>query len=670
MKKFALQFKAILDELKLADKAKAGELSEKDWKKIAEAYQAKYESDFYEDQKKAEAEEEHGLIHSAALDLLNDEGDDGTGAGSSTTDPPEETADQKEAREKLEASNKKAKELEKKNKSLTEKVAALEADPEGDDPDTVTIKEGQLSLATTEKHLFGIDSDMFSMENRWNQVTANPAYASLNPVDEAQDGSKFRSAVEGYAASLANRWKELHNSGKMANLIKGAALDVGYSDLNDAGLGKQFVVRRQDELIARIMKVPTVYDIFPRRYGVQDRELITNAFLGEFSQAYQAGEVWKGTVDLQPEVGHVDDAMYKTLFNSMKWIERQYIGYLNSEGSDDIKWSMIEWMVLRIATVLVNEQSKRRIMGHYIKPVTGTAGNYLFASTGVIHTLIRHFHENKLLPLDNAAYNTYTSTSTTFVDAVDLFLADALAARGSLDGYALHLNKNHKNWYKASVRTKYGTHFDFTGPKEDLVVDWDLPIKWVPNMKQSKMMILQQPGNIQCLEFVPGEMLKIGFQPEMESVKSWSKWKEGVSPAFSGKKFDSLVLLTANDYDLQEIFINKPATALAADATTADAAVNNWFKTIANTGATVLTTISNAIVGEVYILENGSTTNDTTIAASGDFSELSAAYTPTAVGDYIKLYYDGTKFHDLERCVGGTRTIVSTLQPNIQGATR
>ena len=48
----------------------------------------------------------------------------------------------------------------------------------------------------------------------------------------------------------------------------------------------------------------------------------------------------------------------------MKEIERQYIGYLNTDGSDPIKWSMIEWQLLNIYTALVNEQNERRIFGH------------------------------------------------------------------------------------------------------------------------------------------------------------------------------------------------------------------------------------------------------------------------------------------------------------------
>ena len=51
-------------------------------------------------------------------------------------------------------------------------------------------------------------------------------------------------------------------------------------------------------------------------------------------------------MSLQPEIGHVDDLMIKIQFTSMKEIERLYIGYLNTSGSDPIKWSMIEFTVM------------------------------------------------------------------------------------------------------------------------------------------------------------------------------------------------------------------------------------------------------------------------------------------------------------------------------------
>ena len=125
--------------------------------------------------------------------------------------------------------------------------------------------------------------------------------------------------------------------------------------------------------------------------------------------------------------------------------------------------------------------------------------------------------------------------------------------------------------------------------------------------------------------------------------------------------------MTASGRKNQVIFINKPLTDLIADATTADANLNFWFKTIANTVATAFTDFTNAVNGPAYILECGSLTNATTIAKSGKFADITAEWTPTAVGDYLMVVLNGAgdKFLDLERRVGGTRTINSLLQPNV-----
>lgn len=686
--KFIANLNAVLKELGFATADADGkvELTDDQWKQVADAYKKKADSDMYEDIQAVEAEQ-RGTMQESAMRLIqsNAEAADGgeqepdsDGGKATTTTTTSPAATNSDAAE-LKALKEEKEKLEAEKIALEGKVKKMEDKPEPEDVKTVKLNAGLNGPGTTTDHLFGINDPLFSMKKRWNRVAANPGYAHLNEVSEKNDGRVFQDEVMAYGESLAKRYRELHTKGLLATLvamlkgeISSAALEVDYADLANAGLGKQFVVRRQDALIARIKEIPTVTHLFPKRYGVQDRELMTNAFFTEFSQAYQEGEIWKGGVELEPDMGHVDDAMFKTQFKSLKWIERQYIGYLNSDGSDPVKWNMIEWMLLRIAEVLINEQSVRNIRGHYIKPVAGTAGHYLYAGFGVIHTLIRKVHEYKLLPLDDSSYNTYDNTLTTMVDAIQYFLSAARLKLDNLNGYAIYLNEAHKMWYRAAVRRMYGKDMDFSGPKGETVVDWDVPIKWVPNMGNSTLMILQKPGNIQLVEYLPGEMLAVQFEKKMEAVNSWSMWKEGAAPAFCGREFASRTELIANDYALQQIFINKPASAFTADDATPDVSGNFWFLTVANDDETVITDLDGAKAGEVYIIEVGSTTNAPTIAKSGVFSELSTAWSPSAVGDYIKLMYDATndKFHDLERCVGGTRAIVSTKQPNIYKATR
>lgn len=87
---------------------------------------------------------------------------------------------------------------------------------------------------------------------------------------------------------------------------------------------------------------------------------------------------------------------------------------------------------------------------------------------------------------------------------------------------------------------------------------------------------------------------------------------------------------------------------LAAGATTADASLGKHFVTAANAGATAITDITNAVDGDVYVLEGGSNANATTIAAAGKFSRITGAMTLGAA-EWIKVKFNGLKFVELDR---------------------
>lgn len=672
---FKQKFSEILRMLGFTDKAKANTLSNDDWTAIEASFKEKYGVTITEAMQEP-SNEALTAERAAVLAILNTATETPAAAAADGNPPATPTAGQ-EAPQSLVTSVQSLvtalNDSNKENAELRQSLDRLAAQAVTDNS-TATIQK-KLTVfgpGTTKTHLFGIEHSLFDMNKRWNIIAGNPAYATLHSADEDTDGKSFQSEVRSFGKTLASRYAFLKDN----NMLQPDKLNSGYTndftDLKDAGLGDQYVVMRQDALIARIITLQNVYDLYPRRYGIQDRELMTNAFFTEISQAYQEGEVWKGSMELQPEMGHVDDAMAKTKFGPLKEIERKYIGYLNTDGSDPIKWGMIEWQLLNIYTQMVTEQNRRRIRGCYIKPETGVPGSYLNTSTGLIYTLVRYMHENTLLPHSDETYDDYTEA--TFLDAVMEFVKDVKASLDEdldLEGFSLYLNKNHRDWWIANCRTKYGKETDFTGPMSyaNVVPDSNLGIKWVPNMGQSKLIHLQEPGNLQCLEFVPGEMLAFKLQEFMEQVMAWSTWKEGFTASFIGKHFGSQADLVANRYSLQRVFCNKPATTIEADKATIAAGNQFWFVTPDNTAATSLTDITGAKKGIVYLIEAGGITNATKIAKSGKFATLTAAYTPTKVGDYImvSLNKDGN-FLELERCEASIRKINKDLQPNIPGA--
>lgn len=664
--------------LGLTQKAKDQTLSDEEWKAVVNRFQQEYKVTLQE----AMAEENsHSQVPSitqeeitAAYNMVKDIVAEQTTQETSEGEHDEENETVHTTQEEVIPSMSQVLSMLGK---VADKVKTMSHRAAPDIPlqETVPLTvHGYNGPADQNKFLFGIENSMFSMEKRWNKITLQPSYSAANPVDEESDGPAFRKAVLEYSRSLKQRFNYLHQKNYLNQVqaLSEGKFSTDYSGVKSVPGGDNFIVLRQDALIARVLMKRDVTQYFPVRYGIQDSDLVFNAYFSEVSQAYQPGEVWKGGAEIQPERGYVDDAMIKLSFGQMKELERMYIAYLNKEGSDPIKWNMIEFFILNTLQTAQVEQNKRRIRGMYVKPETGKPGSYLNTGTGILYTLIRYYHENKLLLNDDESYRSYTQDD--MLDAALEFYNDVQSQCSEdmdLDNMCIYLNKTHQPWYLKNVRAKYGKDVDFSGPDsyKYKLPDTEMRIIWLPYLGQLPLMFIHEPGNLQFLENVPGEMLNFKMKEDMELVKGWSVWKEGCSAAFVGKNFDSAEALKENNFVWQQIFMNKPCVSLADDATTCDASKGFWFETVQNTTASKkITDITNAKVGVVYLIECGSATQPQGIDKSSKFADITAAWTPTAVGDYIMVVMNAEKnFIELERCVGGKRTINAALQPNVPG---
>lgn len=667
---FREKLRKVLQLLDLSQKAADKQLASEDITAIATRYQKEFQATLREDMdadsRQPMSQEEMNQLQALLAGIVPS-----TEKTEGTANSEESPVTQSEATPEgiLELAKNVAKqngELQKLVKTMTEQTAEDTAAAVVTTPTTMRIN----GPGTTAKYLFGIETPMFDMSKRWNKIAENPNYSSTD-IEEGEEKAFFQE-VSVFSKSLAKRYEYL-NKNHLLDPVKLAAgeFSTDFAGVGDAKVGDQYVIRRQDALIAHVLKARDLTQFFPIRYGIQDHDLVFNTFFDEVSQGWQEGEVWKGGMKLENEMGHVDDAMIKMKFGPMKKLERMYIGYLNKEGSDPIKWSLIEYCIVNTLETAQVEQNKRRIRGIYATPEKGVPSHFLNASTGLIYTLIRYYHENKILLHDDVTYRSYTKDN--MVDAVKEFVADIIekcTEDMDLDQHVIYLNNLHQTWWKEGCRARYGKDLDFTGPDSylNVVPDTTLHIKWLPYLGQSCLMFLDIPGNIQFLEYIPGEMMAFKAKDDMEMVKCWSTWKEGTAAAFLGRRFKTHEELVENNYEWQQIFMNKPSVDVAVDATVIDAKKGFWQVTSENTKATAITDIKNAKAGIGYLIECGSKTNASTISKSGKFADITANYTPTKEGDYILvlLNKDGN-FRELERCVGGIRTVNAVLQPNLPG---
>lgn len=493
----------------------------------------------------------------------------------------------------------------------------------------------------TKEYAFGIQNPFFAAARRYNSILIN---GRIEGEPTENDRKVLETDAISYAEKLSERYRELRASGKL-NLLKQAKVDISQLSFDTEIGTRQFTIR-QDMVIARIVSFPSLAGLFNTVSNIQSGQVITNVLFSEVSQAYQAGEVYKGDVDFQPEKAIVHKVMSKIRFEDMSKLEEAYLNYLNREGSDPVKWTLLEWLILRIAEKINAERIERSILGCYVKPVKGEASPSLLGSTGVIYRVLSLYDSNKALPFDDEELADYDASN---IGDVLQFFAKKIAARRPKDykQFVIYANATHRPMFKEWYRNKYGKDTDFAGIT-DVVPNYEMAIRWVPAMGNLKLLFATVEGNIELLQNVPGEEYKTLFERHLEEVIAYSYWKEGSSVGFAGRHFNSKADLKANKAREQYIFFNLPSITAAADATTVDTEgaelddLGFLIRTSANTKATVLTDIVNAKDGVVYRIECGDLTNATKIEKSGKFSEVEA-WTPAAVGDYIYVYYNAAK---------------------------
>ena len=673
---FKAKLNKVLEKLGFVKKFENKSLTAEEYKTLCEEYQKEYQSTLMDDlaaENSAAEQAEHqkqinelyAIVSKANKSKDDDPDNDGGGEGDDDGDGKKnESSQQNVSFERLSAAV----------NTLAENMVKM-ANSTADDKPAAHVTAPSIPIngfETNANYLFGIEHSMFDMKKRWNRIVANPEIVLASTPDEETDGKAFRSEAMAFARSLQDRYKYHQVRNELGNVkaLASGQFATNYSGVDNAGLGNQFVILRQDALIARILELRNLTEFFPVRYGVQDRDILFNAFFDEVSQGYQEGEIYKGGMQLESEMGYVDDAMIKVKFGPMKELERKYIAYLNKEGSDPIKWSMVEFCLLNLLKKAQDEQNQRRMRGIYVKPEAGQPSSYLNAGTGIWYTLLRYIHDYSIKPFANKSYNTYTSAN--MLDAVKEFITDVkthLSEGMTIDNHVLYLNENHIDWWLANCRETYGKDQDFTGPNgyKNRVPDSTIQIKWLPYEGKSCWMFMDVPGNIQFVENLPGEMFAVKMEEQMETVRAWSTWKEGCGAAFTGRKFDSKAAMDANDYEFQQIFTNLPATIIGAEINGAN---GFWQITDAATTATAIKDITNAKAGVAYCIEIGEddTKHQLTIAKSDKFANITAGWTPSQPGDYIMVILGkDEKFRELERRVGGKRTINKAVQPNVPG---
>lgn len=516
---------------------------------------------------------------------------------------------------------------------------------------------------------------------------AAPA-ASFNLDDTAQLGG-----LQGEMFSLSRPYNLRARAALLANngqyLAVATPNSVDYKSLQD-DLGAFYRTRWSDRLQSFLVELPTITKLFPTESGHQDLDTLVNLWLGEFSQPDNSADsdfdkVSKGSYEFGHETLRMYDVMFAHKFKSLKALEKSWIGYLNREGSNPVKLSFIEYLLVETAKALHNERELRWVNGVRKNPNPNVPGKAMEAADGLYEYLRKRVEgHTDFTPDGGTTGNTVYQIKPFELPEITpgnigevFYLGTGMIPSVFRDTgkMVLYIPSFMLPWYHKYNETHYGQNTDYKAGINYVKEYPSVKIVTIPNADNHHRIFWTIEGNIKTYDHVAGEMLRFTLEQQDWSMKVWSNWKEGIAAEAVGYKYTDKALM---DGSRQLIWCNqydRPSTYfIEADRDANPSALLHCsIVTVANTKVYTITDIADAPMGQVVSLKCGADgDNGVTIKKEGKFELLSADWTPDR-GDIIRLMKraDG-KFVEIER----TTAVADSYQfpadataPSVAGAT-
>lgn len=479
----------------------------------------------------------------------------------------------------------------------------------------------------------------------------------------------------------------LANEGKM--LAVAVPNSVDYKTLQE-DLGAFYRTRWSDRLQSFLVELPTITKIFKTESGHQDLDTLVNLWLGEFSQADNSAnsefdKVTKGSYEFGTETLRMYGVMFAHKFKSLKDLEKSWIGYLNREGSNPVKLSFIEYLLVETAKKLHNERELRYVNGVRKDPDPDKPGRAMEAADGVYEFLRKRveghidFTPNggttgktvyQIKPF-NLPHITAANIGEVFYQGTSQ-IPSVFRDTGKI---CLYIPSWMLPIYHKYNEAHYGQNVDY---KAGITYVKEFPavkIITIPNADNHHRIFWTIEDNIKTYDHIPGEMLRFTLEQQDWSVKVWSNWKESTQAECVGYKYTdplemdgSRQLIWCNDYDRPDTYF------IEADRdSNPNVLLHSSVVTAPNSETFEITDIENAKVGQLISLKCGADgDNGVTIKKTGKFSLISEAWTPKK-GDVITLMMraDG-KFIEISRSLAVADSLqfdADETTPSLKGGT-
>lgn len=517
---------------------------------------------------------------------------------------------------------------ESENKDLKATVKKLEGAVEkmGENPETIQLEEVDKVIrmnSKVDRELVVSGGFIYGENHSWNKVEAT------RPWNQA-----MQAAIQGQHDKM--NWF--------------ASTTIDDSQL-EADLGA-FIAGRKGEIMEWFAPRDGFEKIFPIATGVKEGDFFMSVELNEVSQQYQKTWTPKGGVKFYVRKPVLHDIKIDEEFEDLKSIERTWLNEFNREGSDAYKMTFVEYIIYLVVKKSIQEYQIAALKGEYVAPTTGVAGTAMQTLNGLLVQINNWESDLLAKPFDLGEWN-----STNILEYVKQKIALIPEQFRDRPGLVFSGSSVFVQTYWEQRRLKEGTMPTYDPATSTIPGHDNIRIVAVPNMGNSKRTWITIAGNIRQLmgeRDNNSQIMKV--EKSKRVINVFGDYKRAIWPTVVGAKSDNAQALADRSFDQQLIWYNNadvPSTEyleVDPDATELSVKRHTNLVTPANTGATAITDIADATVGDIIKIKCGALTNASTIANGGNFELSGGDWTPVTVGEILTLVYreDG-KFVEVTR---------------------
>jgi len=424
--------------------------------------------------------------------------------------------------------------------------------------------------------------------------------------------------------------------------VTGSSLDID-TIIDDLG---DYSRQRRDEIRSFLRPDDRLESIFPTIGNVNDEMVSLNIFAGEFTQAYQGTWTPKGDFTIEDEIIKMFPIKIDHVFSELKAIETTWISDRNREGSNAYKLSFVGFLVKEMLMKAGQEDNIAAIKGVYQAPVSGEAGRYLNKMNGILQIFKNKIENLQIKPFELGEWtkDNILDYERDFVESIPEYWRD-------LPGMAIYVSLAYIDAKYNKKKEVEGRNINYDPAKSTVDNYENIRLIAVPNMGVSKRVFASPIGNIRQFEFIPGENKFVIIEQSKRETNVIIDYKKAIYPLAVGKKHTTV---DTQDYETQLVWMNdvdEPVdyyVKMDEDETTPSVSLHTSIETIANTGATEITNIDDAEVGDEIRIKGGADTNSSTITDGGNF-DLTADWTAEKGNILILRKRSDGKFVEIDR---------------------